>query len=274
MMISCEQITLRYSLLNWRKYWSQVRPIEAGYALKDVCCQFNSGVHIILGPNGAGKTTLLQVLTGQIIPSCGTVRIDGQLADRSHLRRCINYLPQNFGLYPQFTAVEQLDYVALLQGITDRRQREAAVAAVLLQTGLVEAAQLRVATYSRGMCQQVGIAQTLLDESPFLLLDEPTAGLDPEARNRLRALLVQLGQQRSVILASSLLADAHCADSILILVQGQVCFHGTPAELEAVGNQATEMLVQSGEMIDQFRDVLECGYRAVLWKQVNKCRTF
>lgn len=268
MMIAGEQITVRYSLLSWRRYWPKYRQHQGVYALENLNCQFNRGVNMILGPNGSGKTTLLQVLAGLVNPRAGAVRLNGQVCDRSALRQCISYLPQNFGLYPQLTAQEHLYYVALLKGITDRRRREKAVAAVLQQTGLVSVAQQRVGTYSRGMRQKVGIAQALLGDAAVLLLDEPTAGLDPEERNKLRALLVQLGQQRSVILASSLLADVHCADSVLVLTQGQRCFMGTPAELAACANE--DVLVYDELIAGKSRNALERGYRAVLRKQVKK----
>jgi ABC-2 type transport system ATP-binding protein len=270
MIIAGEKITVRYSLLGWRRYWPKYWQHQGVYALEDLNCQFNTGVNMILGPNGAGKTTLLQVLAGLIRPRVGTIRLNGQISERSALRGCINYLPQNFGLYPQLTAQEHLYYVTLLKGMADQRRREEAVAIVLQQTGLVSVAQQRVGTYSRGMRQKVGIAQALLGDAGVLLLDEPTAGLDPEERNKLRALLVQLGQQRSVILASSLLADAHCADSVLVLTQGQRCFMGTPAELAACANEEGDTLVYDELVAGKSRNALERGYRAVLRKQVKK----
>ncbi|MBU2699555.1 ABC-type multidrug transport system ATPase subunit [Sporomusaceae bacterium BoRhaA] len=268
MMIAGEQITVRHSVLGWRRYWPKYR--HGVYALENLNCQFNRGVNVILGPNGSGKTTLLQVLAGLVIPQDGTVMTNGQVCDRSVLRGCVSYLPQNFGLYPQFTAQEHLYYVALLKGITDRRRREEAVAVVLQQTGLVAMAQQRVGTYSRGMRQKVGIAQALLGDAAVLLLDEPTAGLDPEERNKLHALMVQIGQQRSVILASSLLADVHCADIVLVLTQGQRCFMGTPAELAACANEERDVLVCDELIVGKSRNALERGYRAVLRKRVKK----
>jgi ABC-2 type transport system ATP-binding protein len=175
-------------------------------------------------------------------------------------------LPQTFGLYPKLSAREMLHYIALLKGIVDRQIREQRVEYVLQRTGLFPVAERKVGTYSRGMRQKVGIAQVLLEESPVLILDEPTAGLDPEARNNLQGLLVDLGRERVVVMASSFIADTFCADRVLVLGWGERLFWGTPAELAACAatSNHSPLMTDEGAQEKDWSERLEQGYRAIL----------
>lgn len=232
--------------------------------LQTVSCSFPLGSNIILGPSGGGKTTLLQVLAGQLLPSGGQVLVDGEVVDPGALRQVIGYLPQNFGFYPHVTGREMLHYIAVVKGIIDQTVRERNVEEVLQRMGLLQVAERKIGFYSKGMVQKVGIAQTLLGNPPVLILDEPTAGLDPEERNKLRMLLLELGQERVVIWTSSLLADANAVDAVLVMNQGQACFWGTPSQL-ATGNQNVAGQGLVGQVVDSdWAMGLEQGYRAIL----------
>jgi ABC-2 type transport system ATP-binding protein len=240
--------------------------MEAKPVLKSIACHFSYGINMILGPNGSGKSTLLKILDGIILPDAGRVLIDGQTAAPAFLRQNIGYLPQNFGFYPQLTAWEMLDYIALLKGIGDRETRKYNVKKVVDHMGLLTVADRKVGTYSRGMRQKVGIAQALLGNPPVLILDEPTAGLDPEARNNLRGMLAEIGQEKVIIWASSLIADTYCADRVLILDGGERRFWGTPTELADCGRSPNEVPLITQEGMDErhWSSMVEQGYRTIL----------
>lgn len=268
MIIECENITAEYrptvsqqlcTLKNYLQKQSARQKIT--YPLLEFSHTFAQGVNILLGPNSAGKSTLLHLLTGNLVPISGTIRFDGQLISPLELRALISYLPQSFDLYPDFTAYEMLDYIALLKGVTSQSARRCAIEQALLNTNLVPAAKQKIKTYSRGMKQRLGLAQTLLTNTSILLLDEPTASLDPEERNKLRMLITKLSQFRLVVFSSSILSDVICADTAVILDKGHCRFAGTPAALAAHARKA--VLTQMKEHTS-FTANLQRGYRAVL----------
>lgn len=205
-------------------------------ALKPTDLAITDGIFALLGPNGSGKTTFMRMLATLLEPSAGTATIDGLDIRRDHLaiRRLLGYLPQDFGLYPSLTVEEQLDYMALLGEVWDAGRRREAVERVLEQANLGPFRRRRVGQLSGGMRQRMGIAQALLTLPQLLIVDEPTAGLDPEERIRILSLLAELGRDRIVILSTHIVGDVEAtADSLVILHLGEVLFSGTVSELLA-----------------------------------------
>jgi ABC-2 type transport system ATP-binding protein len=215
------------------------------------------GVFGLLGPNGAGKTTLLRMMATVIPPSSGTLRLLGRdpraFGPRREIRRRLGYLPQQLGYYPSFTVLEFIEYFALLKEMP-ARQIPGAVAVAVERTDLGGKARARLRTLSGGMLRRVGIAQAIVNEPDLLLLDEPTAGLDPEQRVSFRALLRELAQRSTVVVSTHLVEDVGAACSeVALMHQGKIVFRGTPAELTARGVDGS-----AGDA------PLERGYTAVL----------
>lgn len=205
-------------------------------ALQEVSFQISGGVFGLLGPNGAGKTTLMRILATLLLPSAGKVRIgDWDVTMQpNEVRRRLGYLPQEFGFFGNLTAFEMLDYIATMKGVP-RNQRKAGIERVLASVGLEDRARQNIRTYSGGMKQRLGIAQALLNDPSLLIVDEPTAGLDPEERIRFRGTIGQLGSQHTVLLSTHIVADIEAScDRVAVLQRGRVVFNGTPAGLAAV----------------------------------------
>jgi len=208
-------------------------------AVTGVSLQTGPGVFGLLGPNGAGKTTLLRMMATVIPPSSGTLRLLGRdpsaYAARREIRRRLGYLPQNLGYYPGFTVAEFVEYFALLKEVPPG-QVARAVAVAIERVDLGGKARARLRTLSGGMLRRAGIAQAIVNDPELLLLDEPTAGLDPEQRMALRALLRYLGQRSTVVVSTHLVEDVGAAcTEVALMDQGKIVFHGTPAELTARG---------------------------------------
>jgi len=208
-------------------------------AVAGVDLQAGPGVFGLLGPNGAGKTTLLRMMATVIPPSSGTLRLlgrdPGAFGPRREIRRRLGYLPQSLGYYPSFTVLEFIEYFALLKELPPARV-PGAVAAAVEQVGLGDKARAKLRSLSGGMLRRVGIAQAIVNEPELLLLDEPTAGLDPEQRVSFRAMLRDLGQRASVVVSTHLVEDvgAECTE-VALMHQGKIVFRGTPDELTARG---------------------------------------
>jgi ABC-2 type transport system ATP-binding protein len=208
-------------------------------AVAGVDLQAGPGVFGLLGPNGAGKTSLLRMMATAVPPTSGTLRLlgrdPGSYGPRREIRRRLGYLPQILGYYPGFTVVEFVEYFALLKEMPAARVR-AAVAAAVEGVELGGKAKAKLRTLSGGMLRRVGIAQAIVNEPELLLLDEPTAGLDPEQRVAFRGLLRDLGQRATVVVSTHLVEDvgAACAQ-VALMDQGKIVFHGTPADLTARG---------------------------------------
>ena len=185
------------------------------------------GVYGLLGANGAGKTTLMRMLCGVLKPTNGEVRFNGIDVSHEDYRDALGYLPQDFGYYPEFTAQEFLYYMASLKGLTKQRAKEKS--AELLETvSLSDMAKKKIKTFSGGMKQRLGIAQALLNNPQILVLDEPTAGLDPKERIRFRNLISQLGSDRIVLLSTHIVSDVESiANVILIMKDGQIIHKGS-----------------------------------------------
>jgi ABC-type multidrug transport system ATPase subunit len=224
--------------------------------------QAGPGVFGLLGPNGAGKTSLLRIMATVIPPTSGKLRLLGRdpckYGPRQEIRRRLGYLPQNLGYYPGFTVVEFVEYFALLKEMPAARVRTAAVTAVE-RVDLGDKAKARLRTLSGGMLRRVGIAQAIVNEPQLLLLDEPTAGLDPEQRVAFRSLLRDLGQHATVVVSTHLVEDvgAACAE-VALMDQGTIVFHGTPADLAACGEGSATRPPGIGDT------PLERGYSAIL----------
>ncbi|AZK46137.1 ABC transporter ATP-binding protein [Paenibacillus lentus] len=218
-------------------------------ALDDVNMTIGEGMVGLLGPNGAGKTSLMRILATLIRPSSGDALINGvSLKKAEDIRAMIGYLPQQFQVYPQLTGAEFLDYVAVMKGMSDPRKRKAEIVRLLEEVNLSEKAYKRIRTYSGGMRRRLGIAQALLGSPQVLIVDEPTAGLDPEERVRFRNLLTRFSLGRIVLLSTHIVADieSNCRQ-IAVLDQGRVCFSGDLAELQASGQgKVWEGIVEEG----------------------------
>ena len=214
------------------------RRYRAVRALDDVSVDLGRGVTGLLGPNGAGKTTLMTVLATVNEPDAGRMSIFGldpaNGAERVEIRRRLGYLPQDLSFHRHFSVAGFLDYVAILKEIVDRRRRAEEVARVLAAVGLENLAGRRVRSLSGGMRQRLGVAQALLGGPDLLVLDEPTAGLDPEQRLRFRELLSDLPGAPVVLLSTHQVDDiAAICPRVLVLLGGRVRFAGSPAELAA-----------------------------------------
>ncbi|HSU15904.1 ABC transporter ATP-binding protein [Longimicrobium sp.] len=203
-------------------------------ALRGVSLSIPRGLFGLLGPNGAGKSSLMRTLATLQAPDAGSITFDGAsvLDDPQAHRRRLGYLPQDFGVYPGVSALELLDHLAVLKGIADRRARREQVEALLAQTNLWEHRKRAVSGFSGGMRQRFGIAQALLGDPRLVVVDEPTAGLDPEERNRFHNLLSEIGEQVVVILSTHIVEDVRqlCA-RMAILAGGRVLCQGAPDEL-------------------------------------------
>lgn len=190
-----------------------------------------TGMFGLLGPNGAGKTTLMRILAGIMRPSTGRVHIGPFAMDttdgRREIQKRLGYLPQEFGLYPDLSATEFLNYVSLLKGMDDLRYRRERINLLLDTVGLADMANHKLRGFSGGMKRRVGIAQALLQQPQVLIVDEPTAGLDPEERVHFRNLLVGLAVDRTVLLSTHIIEDvAQTASRLAVIVQGRIAFHG------------------------------------------------
>lgn len=211
-------------------------------ALDAVDLHIESGTVGLLGANGAGKTTLLRILTGVLRPTSGRVTVAGHdlssSAGLTAVKRTLGYLPQELSLYPDLTAREFLDYIGVLKGIHDKRERRRQAEERIVEVGLEERAGERLAGFSGGMKRRVGIAQALMGDPSVLIVDEPTTGLDPHERMRFRALLAGLGRGRTVLLSTHILDDvAQTCPEVAVLASGRLVFHDATTALvsEAAG---------------------------------------
>ncbi|MGW6904124.1 ABC transporter ATP-binding protein [Streptomyces sp. NPDC054940] len=228
-------------------------------ALDSLDVDFGPGVHGLLGPNGAGKTSLIRVLATVAEPTGGRVEIlgedTGEQRRRSAVRRQLGYLPQEFGYYPGFTVREFVAYVAWLKDMP-AADTPAAVERAVARVGLADRIDAKVKTLSGGMVRRVGIAQAIVNDPQVLLLDEPTAGLDPEQRMEFRELLRELGASATVIVSTHLVEDVAAACTEVTLVDaGRVAYRGTPDSLAALGETAADVIGDNP---------IERGYTAAL----------
>lgn len=203
-------------------------------ALDDVSLEIPAGMFGLLGPNGAGKSTLMRCIAALQTPTSGAIDFDGidVLAQPARLRQTLGYLPQDFGVYPRVSAFDLLDHLAVLKGLTDRAERRETVEALLNQVNLWSVRKKAVAGFSGGMRQRFGIAQALIGQPQLIIVDEPTAGLDPEERNRFLNLLGEIGEKVVVILSTHIVEDvADLCPRMAVLAGGRLLREGSPASL-------------------------------------------
>lgn len=195
-------------------------------AVDRVSLTLQKGVYGLLGANGAGKTTLLRMLCGILKPTSGTVSLNGMDVSEESYRDALGYLPQEFGYYPDFTAFDFMVYLACLKGLP-KAQAKTKTQELLHNVSLSDVAKKKIKTFSGGMKQRLGIAQALLNNPNVLILDEPTAGLDPKERIRFRNLISTLGNDRIVLLSTHIVSDIeHIADTVLVMKDGQLIHQG------------------------------------------------
>ena len=211
-------------------------------ALDEVNLNIPHGTFGLLGPNGAGKTTLIKILSTQMDASSGDVAMDDfdLVQNRAEIRRRMGYLPQHFGTYPQLTAWEFLDYMGILGGIHNKRERLDRVARALNEVGLYDARKRRSGKFSGGMMRRLGIAQAILTDPEFLIVDEPTVGLDPEERIRFRGILGRLSSDRAILISTHIVGDiSSTCENLAVLNRGRLIFRGSPAELISKADSKT-----------------------------------
>jgi len=221
-------------------------------ALDGVSLDIPPGLYGLLGPNGAGKSTLMRCIATLQVPTSGSLHFDGidVLAEPGRLRARLGYLPQDFGVYPRVSAYDMLEHLAVLKGITASGPRRETVEALLQQTNLWEVRAKAIAGYSGGMRQRFGIAQALIGNPALMIVDEPTAGLDPEERNRFNNLLAGIGGDRVVLLSTHIVDDVtDLCSRLAMLVEGRVVSTGTPAELiEGLRGKVWTRTVEASEL--------------------------
>lgn len=200
-------------------------------ALDNINLTIGKGMFGLLGPNGAGKSSLMRTIAGLQAPDSGEIHLGSlnALTQKEELRKILGYLPQDFGFYPKVNAVELLTHFAILKGISNKKDRKEIVDGLLHQTNLYEARKRNVSEYSGGMRQRFGIAQALLGNPKLIIVDEPTAGLDPMERNRFHNLLSEIGENTIVILSTHIVDDVkNLCNRLVILNSGQIILDGTP----------------------------------------------
>ena len=203
-------------------------------ALKNVSIEIGNGIFGLLGPNGAGKSTLMRTIAALQDADSGTIMLGDVdvVKDKQGLREMLGYLPQEFGVYPKVSAIDLLDHMAVMKGITDAKRRKEQVDSLLYQVNLWESKDQKLGTFSGGMKQRFGIAQALLGDPKIIIVDEPTAGLDPMQRNRFHNLLSEIGENVVVILSTHIVDDVSdlCNDMAIIL-NGELKLAGKPLDL-------------------------------------------
>ena len=227
-------------------------------ALKNVSLKIGNGMFGLLGPNGAGKSTLMRTISALQDSDKGTITV-GDIdvsKDKQLLREILGYLPQEFGVYPKISANDLLDHMAVMKGITDTKQRKEVVESLLHQTNLWEAKDQKLGTYSGGMKQRFGIAQALIGDPKLIIVDEPTAGLDPMERNRFHNLLSEIGENVIVILSTHIVDDvSDLCNNMAIILNGEVHLVGEPIQLiKKLDQKVWKGLIEKSDLVEIEKD--------------------
>ena len=222
-------------------------------ALKNLSLSIGNGMFGLVGPNGAGKSSLMRTVATLQDPDCGSVHLDGidVLRQKDEVRRILGYLPQEFGVYPKISALDMLHHLAVMKGMTSSAERKQTVDALLQQTNLWDVRKKALSTYSGGMKQRFGIAQALLGNPRLIIVDEPTAGLDPAERNRFLNLLSSLGSDRTVILSTHIVDDVRqLCPRMAIIASGELLLEGAPSEaLAAINGKIWSKIVATDDEV-------------------------
>ena len=223
-------------------------------ALNDISLTIPAGMFGLLGPNGAGKSTLMRTLATLQDADSGHMQLEGLdiSKDKDEVRRVLGYLPQDFGLYPKVSAYDLLDHFAVLKGVTQRKERKELVEALLQQVNLYQVRNKHVGGFSGGMRQRFGIAQALIGNPRLIIVDEPTAGLDPEERVRFHNLLADIGSDKIVILSTHIVEDvADLCNNMAVINQGRVILQGQPLPLiEHIQGKIWKRFIEKHELDD------------------------
>src|ERR1700678_3516822 len=230
-------------------------------ALKDLSLTVGNNMFGLLGPNGAGKSSLMRTIATLQDPDAGSIDLDGLnvLTQKNEVRKILGYLPQEFGVYPKMSAAEMLNHLAILKGVTNRTERKDIVDALLKQTNLWDARKKALSTYSGGMKQRFGIAQALLANPRLIIVDEPTAGLDPAERNRFLNLLSSIGREVTVILSTHIVDDVReLCPRMAIIASGELLLEGAPADtLAALEGKIWSKVVSSDDELRALESQLQ-----------------
>jgi len=208
-------------------------------ALKNLSLSIGNSMFGLVGPNGAGKSSLMRTVATLQDPDSGSIDLDGidALREKDQIRRILGYLPQEFGVYPKISALDMLHHIAVMKGMTKSSERKETVDALLQQTNLWDVRKKALSTFSGGMKQRFGIAQALLGNPRLIIVDEPTAGLDPAERNRFLNLLSSLGSDRTVILSTHIVDDVRqLCPRMAIIASGELLLEGAPSDTLAALN--------------------------------------
>lgn len=222
-------------------------------ALKNVSLTIGNNMFGLLGPNGAGKSTLMRTIATLQDPDSGSVQLDGLdvLANKNEVRKVLGYLPQEFGVYPKMSAIDMLNHLAVMKGITSGKERAEMVDTLLQQTNLWDVRKKALSTFSGGMKQRFGIAQALLGNPRLIIVDEPTAGLDPAERNRFLNLLSSIGREVTVILSTHIVDDVReLCPRMAIIANGKLLLEGAPSDtLAALQGKIWSKVVSDDEQL-------------------------
>ena len=226
-------------------------------ALNDVSLSIPKGMFGLLGPNGAGKSTLMRTIATLQTPSQGTIQFGDLdiIAEPEKLRETLGYLPQDFGVYPRVSAYDMLDHMAVLKGVSNKSDRKATVETLLNQTNLWDVRKKAIAGFSGGMRQRFGIAQALIGNPELIIVDEPTAGLDPEERNRFLNLLAEIGENVVVILSTHIVDDvSDLCPNMAVLAGGEIQLQGAPLDLIEKSNGQIWAKTISRDALDEHKE--------------------